>query len=71
VLMDRKNLGVTLALSAFILAGAAASAQTAATDADLRQQVQDLEKRLAELEKGMAPASASAPAAPPSGAEGK
>jgi hypothetical protein len=60
--MNIKTFGVMAALSALILGGAAASAQTAGSDKDLRQQVQSLEKRLAELEKGMAPAPASAPA---------
>jgi hypothetical protein len=60
--MDIKTFGVTAALSVMILGGAAASAQTAGSDSDLRRQVESLEKRLAELEKGMAPASAAAPA---------
>jgi hypothetical protein len=73
--MNIKNLGVTMAFGAFILSGAAASAQTAATastDADLRQQVQTLEKRLADLEKGMgasAAQAASADSAAPSGSQ--
>ena len=52
--MIHKTFGVTAIASALMLSGAAASAQTAASDTDLRQQVKSLEQRLAELEKGMA-----------------